>query len=126
MRTFPSVRQFANHVRYTIRPNYKSNEVRCQHREDVEYSSNGAHMSMPPLCAELDVGQGQRIYSYIAEVVLTLDCGNTVLAISSGMRNKLTNHPHARSLNDRSCQSATNVKMRTLERRTFRVPPSGM
>lgn len=57
---------------------------------------------------------------------LTLDRGNAVLAINSGIRNKLTNHPHARSLNDRSCQSATNVKMRTLEARTFFVPPSGI
>lgn len=84
-------------------------------------------MSIPPLCAELDDGPRINTYSYaIQELRLALDRGNAVLAINSGTRNRLTNHPHARSLNDRSCQSATKVKMRTLETRTFRVPPSGM
>lgn len=82
-------------------------------------------MSIPPPRTELD-GRS-RINAYNTWKKLpTLDRGNTVLAINSGTRNKLTNHPHARSLNDKSCQSATKVKMRTLEARTFRVPPRGI
>jgi hypothetical protein len=63
-RTFPAIRQLANHVRYTIRPNHESNEVRRQHREDVEHSPDGAYMSIPPLRAELDGGRRVNVYTH--------------------------------------------------------------
>jgi len=59
-RTFPVICQLANHVRYTIRPNHKSNEVRRQHREDVEHTPDGAYMSIPPLRTELNDGLGSK------------------------------------------------------------------
>ena len=54
VRTFPTARQLTNHVRYTIRPNYESNKVRCEHCEDVEYPPGSTHVSIPPLFAELN------------------------------------------------------------------------
>lgn len=68
MRTFPVVCQLPNHVRYTVRPNHKPNEVSRQHREDVEHSPNRAYMPIPPPRAELNDGEGQIVYSYMTEI----------------------------------------------------------
>src|ERR1700722_1996551 len=57
---------------------------------------------------------------------LTLDAGKMYRADSSGRMNKLTSHPHASNLNERSCQRATNEKIKTVVTATFFVPPKGI
>jgi hypothetical protein len=47
-------------------------------------------------------------------------------AAISGSRNKLTSHPQASSLKDRSCHRATNVKTSRVAAATFLDPPTGM
>jgi len=54
------------------------------------------------------------------------DAGRKYVARSSGRMNRLTSQPHASSLKERSCHSATNVKMSTVLTAAFFVPPSGM
>lgn len=44
----------------------------------------------------------------------------------SGMTNRDINHPQVRSVSERSCQMATNVKTRSVEGMGFEDPPRGM
>jgi hypothetical protein len=117
---------------YAIRTHDKPNEISCHHHKDVEDSANGADVSIPGSIAILEVGvfQGQNVRTVpaggdVAMLVHTFEVGRKCLANNSGRINRLTSHPHAKSLNERSCQSATKVKIRMLEAATFLVPPKG-
>ena len=57
---------------------------------------------------------------------LTLLAGANFLASISGKMNRLTSHPHAKSLKLRSCQSATKVNTIKVLKTTLRAPPSGI
>ena len=56
----------------------------------------------------------------------TLDAGSKKLASISGKINRLISHPHAKSLKERSCQSATKENTRSVVKMTFFEPPRGI
>lgn len=56
----------------------------------------------------------------------TVFCGNAQVANISGMINRETSHPQANRRNDKSCHSATKVKIRRVDKTGLEDPPSGM
>ena len=81
----------------------------------------------PPMPAR---GRYHRSWPYCLSATtgcgLTFSNGTVARAAISGNRNKLTSHPQASSLNDRSCHRATNVKTSRVAAATFLDPPTGM
>ncbi len=56
---------------------------------------------------------------------ITLEDGSRYRAAISGRMKRLTSHPHARRVKDRSCHKATKEKTSTVLTILFVVPPRG-